>query len=64
MNLKTLRNQVNKSQEEVARELDVTLKTYWRWEKGIGKIPSNVIPKLAELYSVSESEVLRAVTAS
>ena len=45
-----LRANQNLSQENIARELGVSVKTFWRWEKGKSKMSSLARQKVAELY--------------
>lgn len=51
--LKAARKRVKKTQEDVARELDTTVKAVWAWENS-GAIPSfDKAVKLAEILELS-----------
>ncbi|MBR1984107.1 MAG: helix-turn-helix transcriptional regulator [Clostridia bacterium] len=53
MNLKLLRKQMNKTQEEIAKELNVTQQTYARYELGTSEPTIESLIKLADYYQVS-----------
>ncbi len=52
-NIKTLRNENNKLQVELAEYLNVKQTTYSKYELGKINIPVDVLIKLADLYDVS-----------
>lgn len=51
--LKELRNDRDWSQDRTARELDMVLRTYCRYETGEKDVPFSFVIKVAELYGVS-----------
>ena len=58
--LKDLRNQCNRTLAEVAKALYVPLSTYANYEQGTRTIDIRLIIPLAELYGVSEKEIIEA----
>lgn len=64
MTLKELRTQSGKTAKEVASELNVTERTIARYEQGIRRISLEQVLKLAEVYEVSEKEVIEAQLSS
>ena len=58
--LKQLRLQAKKTCAEVAQALGVVYRTYCRYEQGIRRISLEQVLILAELYDVSEKEVIHA----
>lgn len=60
MNLKELRVQSKKTAAEVAEKLGVGLSTVYNYEQGIRRIGIDIVIPLAELFDVSEREVIEA----
>jgi len=60
MTLKELRKQSKKTAAEVAAALGVTANAISNYEQGVRSIGLAQILKLAELYEVSEKEVIEA----
>ena len=58
--LKDLRKQNNKTCAEVAQALGVTERAIYNYESGIREINISQVLVLAELYDVSEKEVIQA----
>ena len=58
--LKDLRIQSKKTCAEVAQELGVTIQAMYRYEKGTRRISLEQVVILANLYDVSEKEVIQA----
>ena len=58
--LRDLRLQNKKTCAEVAQALGVTLRSYFRYEQGARRISLEQVLILAELYDVSEREVIEA----
>ncbi len=56
-NIKRLRTQTKKSQQEVADLLGVERNTYANWEKESSDIKSEYIPKLSEIFEVEIKEL-------
>ena len=52
-NLKTIRKQTNKTQEEIARLLNTSQTTYSKYEAGIHEPNLETLCKLADYYNVS-----------
>ena len=63
MTLKSIREKSGKTQLEVAILLKVFPGTFHRWECGISRIPADVVPKMAKLYGVTDTEILKAIQA-
>ena len=57
-NLKMVRNRLNLSQEEVARDLGVKLSTYGAWERDTNLIPLDYLGTFCELYKVDFLELI------
>lgn len=57
-NLKTLRKSKGMSQEVLAQQLNVVRQTISKWEKGLSVPDADMLMKIAELFEVSESELL------
>ncbi len=57
--LTQLRNGRGFSLRKVAIALNVADATIMRWEKGITQLPASAIPKLAELYGLTDTEILQ-----
>lgn len=60
MTLRDLRLQSKKTAEQVARELNIARSTYSNYEQGIRTIDIRLIIPLAELFDVSEREIIEA----
>lgn len=60
MTLKELRKQSKKTAAEVAAALGVTVRAYQYYENGLRRISLESVLTLAELYDVSEREVIEA----
>ncbi|MBO5046749.1 MAG: helix-turn-helix transcriptional regulator [Clostridia bacterium] len=58
--LKELRNEKEKTAAEVATVLGVDPRAYYRYEQGSRRIGLEQILKLANLYDVSERDVIEA----
>lgn len=57
-NLKTLRKSKGMSQEVLAQQLNVVRQTISKWEKGLSVPDADMLMKIAELFEVSESDLL------
>lgn len=55
--LRSLRHSCGRTQEEVARALDVTAQAVSRWEKGLGYPDMTLIPSIANYFSVTIDEL-------
>lgn len=64
MTLKQLRESRSMSQNDVARRLDVTVTTVYKWENGRAEPQPKYVRDLAELYSVSLDEIKSAIAES
>ena len=53
INLKTLRNKLNKSQSYIALELGKTQQTIGNWESGIGEPNISELIKITNLFGIS-----------
>lgn len=51
--MKELRNERNWSQDRTARELNMVLRTYCRYESGEKDVPFSFVIKVADFYQVS-----------
>lgn len=60
MTLKELRLQSKKTAAEVAAVLGVAVSTLYNYEQGVREIGIRQVKLLAELYDVSEREVIEA----
>ncbi|MEZ8657364.1 helix-turn-helix transcriptional regulator [Vibrio splendidus] len=60
--LKEMRELKQLKQSEVAEYVGVTAQTYMKWENGKNEPKASDIKKLAEILSVSESEICRGKT--
>ena len=56
--VRELREDKDKTQEEIAKLLQVGLTTYRRWETGERTIPTNVVVELAKYYKVTTDYIL------
>ena len=59
-NLKQLRKSKGLSQEELAIRLNVVRQTISKWEKGLSVPDADMLIKIADIFEVSVSELLRA----
>lgn len=57
-NLKKIRNNLGKKQEDVARDLGVSLSTYRSWEQGRRSMTMDTLMKLADYYEVTTDDIL------
>ena len=57
-NLKTLRKNKGYSQEQLAVRLNVVRQTVSKWEKGLSVPDAQMLMDIAEVFSVSVSELL------
>lgn len=57
-NLKTLRKNKGYSQEQLAVRLNVVRQTVSKWEKGLSVPDAPMLVEIAEIFSVSVSELL------
>lgn len=57
-NLKNLRKQKGMSQEVLAQQLNVVRQTISKWEKGLSVPDAEMLSRIAELFEVSESDLL------
>ncbi len=51
--LRALRRATGKGSAEVARELDVALLDWWKWEYNLASIPTFLAPTLADYFGVT-----------
>ena len=51
--LKWIRSELKKTQEDIRKDLNISLQTLINYERGTTNIPSNVIQALADLYDVN-----------
>ncbi|MBM6830352.1 helix-turn-helix transcriptional regulator [Anaerotignum lactatifermentans] len=51
-----VRNQMTK--EELAKEIGITLKTYYNWINGVTAIPSTKLQKMAKFFGVKMEYLL------
>jgi len=58
MDLILARRKAKLSREKAAVGLGISFSTLVRWEKGISRMPADILPKLKEAYSLSESEII------
>ena len=56
--VRELREDKDKTQEEIAKLLKVGLTTYRRWETGERTIPTNIVVELAKYYKVTTDYIL------
>jgi transcriptional regulator with XRE-family HTH domain len=66
MDMKQLRERLNKRVEHIAIELDIATSTVWNWEKGRHepRIPISLVPKLLKAYECSLEEVINSAQES
>lgn len=55
--IRQLRESRNLSQEDVARQLDVSVTTVYRWERGANPPQRKHARRLAEMFDVPVSEI-------
>lgn len=58
-NIRKLRNNQNRSQQEIADLLDIERKTYANWETSQTSIKSDYIPKLAKIFNVEIEDLFK-----
>ena len=56
--IKELREDNDKLQKEISKELQITQKQYSLYEKGIRLLPIDMLKKLAKFYNVSTDYIL------
>lgn len=56
--MRDLREDSDKSQQQIANVLHVHRNVYWRYESGLRETPAWVIVRLAEYYHVSADYLL------
>lgn len=55
--LKELRARINKTQTEVAKDLNISVQTYNSWENNPGKIKLSNLLKICTYYNVNISQI-------
>lgn len=60
MSLKAARNNVNLTQEQAAKKLEISVSTLKKWEKGITFPRQPHIIKICEVYGVSYDDIFFA----
>ena len=58
LRVKQLRLENNKTQEEIAKYLDVDKSTYNKYENGKRKFNNDVVKQLAEYYNIKVSDIV------
>lgn len=58
LRIKNLRNENNKTQDDIAKYLGVDKSTYNKYENGKRKINNDVVKKLAEYYNIKVSDII------
>lgn len=58
-NLRKFRNAAKMSGEQVARQIGVSVQTYYNWEQGRNEPGARKIKLLADLFGVSVDELLK-----
>jgi transcriptional regulator with XRE-family HTH domain len=58
-NLRRLRGQSKKSQQEIADLLEIDRRTYINWENEENDVKSEYIPKLAEIFNVEIKDLFQ-----
>ena len=56
--IRDLREDKDKTQEDIAKLLNVYTTTYQRWERGETEIPSHIVKQLSIYYNVSADYIL------
>lgn len=56
--VRDLREDMDLTQEDVAKELKIHLTQYRRWEVGETEIPTHIIKRLCEFYNTSADYIL------
>lgn len=56
--VKELRARVNKTQKEVAQDLNISVQTYNEWENNLGKVKLSNAQKLANYFGVKLDDFL------
>lgn len=56
--VRDLREDKDKTQEEIAKLLNVYTTTYQRWERGETEIPTHIIKQLCIYYNISADYIL------
>ena len=56
--VRDLREDSDKTQEQIAKILNVYTTTYQRWERGDSEIPCHIVKELSIYYNVSSDYIL------
>ena len=56
--IRELREDHDKTQRDIAAELNMTQPQYWRYEQGYRDIPTDVLIRLAKMYETSVDYIL------
>lgn len=56
--IRDLREDNDKTQEDIAKFLDVYTTTYQRWERGESEIPCHIVVKLSKYYKTTTDYLL------
>ena len=56
--IRELREDHDKTQRDIAVELNMTQPQYWRYEQGYRDIPTDVLIRLAKMYETSVDYIL------
>ena len=56
--LKSFRERASLTQEDAAVKLGIHWSTLHRWERGVSRIPTDIIPKVKVLYNISDAELV------
>ena len=59
MDIKKYRQQLNLTQEEVARKMDISLRQYSRLERDIGNIQLYTLKKLVYILNIPDQEIIK-----
>ena len=59
--LKELRARTQKTQQEVSKDLKISVQTYNSWEKNLGKVKLSNAKQLADYFNVTLDDFLFAV---
>lgn len=59
MKLVDCRKKAKLSREKAAHKLDISTSTLGRWEKGSARVPADILPKIQEVFGISESEIIQ-----
>lgn len=56
--LKELRVRINKTQKEVAKDLNISTTTYSEWENNLGKVKLSNAQRIADYFGVTLDDFL------